>query len=204
MGRHPVAVIIGGSNGAGKSTTAPSLLCGVLAVDEFVNADMIATGLSAFHPEGASLQAGKIMLRRLDQLAESRTSFAFESTLSGRTYIHRIRSLQEAGYTLHILFLFVSSVELALTRVAERVRMGGHNVPEEDVRRRYVAGIRNFLDVYSPLAATWRVYDNSNIALPKLVAHGKGDRLVRNVLPDTWERMRRIADAQGQEHYPPV
>lgn len=197
MSRNPEIIIIGGPNGAGKSTTAPSLLHGALGVSEFVNADTIAVGLSAFHPEGAALQAGKIMLRRLRGLAEARKTFAFESTLSGRTYVRWLRSLKENGYKVHILFFWLSSADLAVARVAERVRMGGHDVPEKDIRRRYLSGVRNFMNLYAPLAASWRVYDNSHASSPVLVAHGKGERVAGNMQPETWERIRRIADGQS-------
>jgi len=133
---HPSIVIVAGPNGAGKSTVAPALLHGTLAVDEFVNADVIASGLSAFDPESAAIAAGRVMLARLHELAEQRESFAFETTLASRTFAPWLRDLRASGYQIHLLFLWLPSAEFALDRVADRVRAGGHNVPAETVRRR--------------------------------------------------------------------
>lgn len=171
---HPHIIIIAGPNGAGKSTTAPSLLQGTLGVHEFVNADVIAQGLSAFQPETAAFHAGRIMLERLHFLAKERVNFAFETTLSSRTFAPWIDGLRQKGYDCHSVFLWLPSPEFAIARVQERVRMGGHNVPEDIVRRRYRSGIRNFFNLYQPLTESWRFYNNSDPAGPRMIAAGSG------------------------------
>jgi predicted ABC-type ATPase len=173
---RPHLIVLAGPNGAGKSTTAPLLLAGTLQVQEFVNADVIAQGLSAFQPEQVALEAGRIMLRRLHDLAGQRVNFAFESILSGRSFAPWIAELRSTGYVCYLNFLWLPNVDLALARVAERVRLGGHNVPAETVRRRYQAGLRNFFRLYRPLADLWYFYDNSGPSGPRLLADGKCDR----------------------------
>lgn len=173
--QRPHIIIIGGPNGAGKSTTAPALLKGTLGVTEFVNADTIAQGLSAFQPESVAFYAGRIMLERIHRLAKERMDFAFETTLASRTFAPWIDELKKTGYIFHLVFLWLPNPEFALARVAERVRMGGHNVPKEIVRRRYNKGIRNFFRLYKPLADTWFFYDNSVAGtLKPLASGGKG------------------------------
>lgn len=166
---RPSVVILAGPNGAGKSTAAPALLHGTLAVNEFVNADVIARGLSAFDPDSAALAAGRVMLARLRELAEQRVSFAFETTLASRSFAPWLRVLGTSGYAVHFFFLWLPSADFAVQRVADRVRAGGHNVPEETVRRRYRTGLRNFSRLYEPMASTWRLYDASGPE-PRLVA----------------------------------
>lgn len=170
----PELVALAGPNGAGKSTVGPALLRESLGISIFVNADLIAQGLSGLEPEGAAFEAGRIMLVRLDELARRRASFAFETTLSGRTYARRISHLLQDGYRFHVVFLWLDSPELAVARVEDRVRAGGHAVPEEVVRRRYDAGLRNFFEMYLPLTTGWKVYDNSRGLRPRLIATGKG------------------------------
>lgn len=168
---RPSVVILAGPNGAGKSTAAPALLQGALAVNEFVNADVIARGLSAFDPDSAAIAAGRVMLTRLHELAEQQTSFAFETTLASRTFAPWLRDLRASGYDVHLFFLWLSSADLAIARVADRVRNGGHHVPDEVVRRRYSAGIRNFFHLYQPISTNWALY-NSSGPQPTLVAEG--------------------------------
>ncbi|MHC5055502.1 MAG: AAA family ATPase [Planctomycetota bacterium] len=191
MKRSPHVVVIAGPNGAGKSSMAPSILRGSLGVGEFVNTDAIALGLSAFRPERAALAAGKIMLRRLRGLAEARADFAFESMLAGRTYAPWLASLRRSGYHVHILFLWLSSPELAVARVAARVRLGGHDVPAEDIRRRYRSGLRNLFALYRPLATDWQVLDNSLVAGPCPVAVGRGSKTTKVHDEARWERIRK-------------
>ena len=130
----PHVIVIAGPNGAGKSTTAAAILKGTLGVTEFVNADTIAAGLSAFNPEKAAFQAGRVMIERLQQLAAGREDFAFETTLASKTFAHWIQNLKLSGYTFHLFYLWLPSPDFAIARVAERVRMGGHYVPEETIR----------------------------------------------------------------------
>jgi predicted ABC-type ATPase len=182
---RPSVVILAGPNGAGKSTAAPALLQGALAVNEFVNADVIARGLSAFDPDAAALAAGRVMLTRLRELAAQRTSFAFETTLASRTFAPWLRDLAASGYDVHLFFLWLSSADLAIARVADRVRNGGHQVPAEVVRRRYSAGIRNFFRLYQPLSTSWAVY-NSSGPQPALVAEGLASQPLGVYDKDVW------------------
>jgi predicted ABC-type ATPase len=181
----PHVIVIAGPNGAGKSTTAPKLLKEMLGVTEFVNADTIAEGLSAFNPEGAAFEAGRIMLRRLHSLADEQRDFAFETTLATRSYARWLKKLRDQGYTVHLFFFWLPSPEYAIARVAERVRMGGHNVPEETIRRRYQAGLRNFFDMYRHLADSWYMFDNSAPGMPLLIAsYDQDDGLVKEDEPE--------------------
>lgn len=191
---RPHLVLLAGPNGAGKSTAAPRLLKGALGVAEFINADTIAQGLSAFAPEDAALLASRVMLERARALSERRLSFAFETTLASRSLATWINTLREdAGYRMHLLFLWLPDADTALSRVRERVRAGGHDVPEQTVRRRYERGLQNFFTLYQPLATTWRVYDNSRADRPWLIASGREDSqlCVRNAV--VWARILEAA-----------
>jgi predicted ABC-type ATPase len=172
----PEVIVIAGPNGAGKSTIAPAVLRDHLGIAEFVNADVIAWGLSGFEPERAAIQAGRVMLRRLDELAAQRVDFAFETTLASRTFAPWIAGLVGSGYVFRLFYVWVSSPELCIARVAARVQSGGHHIPDEVVRRRYAGGLRNFFDLYRPLAESWRVHDNSTDASGRPVAEGQRDR----------------------------
>lgn len=172
----PQVVVIAGPNGAGKTTLSAALLRDHFGGMEYVNADPIAQGLSAFHPETVAFEAGRAMLRRLRALALQRSSFAFETTLATRSYAVWLGRLKRGGYRFHLLFLWLSSADLAVQRVRERVRAGGHNVPEEVVRRRYGKGIRNFLSLYRELADTWAIYDNTVLGSPDTIATGIGKK----------------------------
>ena len=140
----PRCVIIAGPNGAGKTTFARQFLPKDAGVVNFVNADLIAAGLSPLRPESALIAAGRLLLREIDRLAEARENFAFETTLSGLGYVGRIKRWRRAGYRVELVFLRLSSANLACRRVASRTRTGGHDVPEADIRRRFDRGRRNF------------------------------------------------------------
>lgn len=174
----PAIVVVAGPNGAGKTTAAPYLLRDALGVREYVNADPIAAGLSAFAPESVATAAGRVMLARIDELARQRISFGFETTLASRSFAPWLRLRLADGYAAHLVFLWLASPELALARVARRVELGGHSVPDEVVRRRYAAGLRIFFELYRPLMSTWQVYDNSDLRGPRLIARGQGDATV--------------------------
>ena len=148
----PHIIIIAGPNGAGKTTAAPSLLNQTLKVSHFVNADTIAAGLSAYAPEKAAMQAGRSMLERIRYLATEGEDFAFETTLASRSFVPWISDLKRKGYLFHLTFLMLDSADLAVFRVSERVRMGGHFVSEETIRRRYKVGLKNFFTLYTPIA----------------------------------------------------
>jgi predicted ABC-type ATPase len=174
MEPRPSVVILAGPNGAGKSTVAPQLLGESRAVTEFVNADDIAFEHSPSDPARAAISAGREMLSRLHELARHRQSFAFETTLARRHFAPWLEGLLETGYSVHILFLWLPSPDLALARVKSRVMVGGHDVPEVMVRRRYRRGLRNFFELYQPLATTWQMYDSSAGNAPVLIAEGSG------------------------------
>jgi predicted ABC-type ATPase len=172
---RPSVVVIAGPNGAGKSTVAPLILRGPLDVREFVNADDIARGLSPFNIEGAAVAAGRIMLARMRDLARQRVNFAFETTLASRTFAPWLKELTLDGYAFHLVYLWLESPETAVSRVASRVALGGHSIPPETIRRRYHGGVRNFFDLYQPIATTWVVFDGAHADLP-LIAEGEDGR----------------------------
>ncbi|HUY32741.1 MAG TPA: AAA family ATPase [Pirellulales bacterium] len=191
--RSPQVIVLAGPNGAGKSTSAPALLRGTLGVTEFVNADVIARGLSGFAPDGVAFEAGGIMLKRLRDLASARTDFAFETTLAARSLAPWIAGLCGNGYVFRLVYFWLPSPDLAVARVASRVAHGGHDVPEATVRRRYFAGLRNFLQLYRPLATSWLCFDNSNGRNPYLVAAGRGT-IETTVLDDaSWRTILEMA-----------
>jgi predicted ABC-type ATPase len=187
---QPHLVLLAGPNGSGKTTIAPQLLKGALGVSEFVNADLIAGGLSVFDPDLAAMSAGRVMLARLKELAARRADFAFETTLASRSFAPWIAELTDSGYRFHLVFLWLSSPDLAVARIADRVRMGGHNVPEGTVRRRYRAGLRNFFTLYQPLASTWEMTDNSNQRALRMIASGRGGITDVVADSDTWTRIQ--------------
>lgn len=154
-------IIIAGPNGAGKTTFAREFLPVEAACPVFVNADLIAAGLAPFAPETAAVQAGRLMLQELARHFAVRQSFAFETTLSGRAWLHHIREWQAASYRVKLIFLQLDSVEEAIARVAQRVRQGGHDIPEATIRRRFAAGRQNFERLYAPQADAWALYNNS-------------------------------------------
>jgi predicted ABC-type ATPase len=167
------------------------LLQGALAVTEFVNADAIAAGLSAFRPESVALAAGRIMLMRLRHLASTRTNFAFETTLAAREYGRWLRSLRADGYRTHLVFLSLPSPELAVARVSERVRRGGHAVPEAVIRRRFAAGLRNFFELYQSAVDAWQLYDNADFSLPVLIAVREAGASAQVLDPARWDILMR-------------
>jgi predicted ABC-type ATPase len=185
----PNLVVLGGPNGAGKTTASRRILVGPLAVDEFVNADIIAQGISAFDPESAAMQAGRVMTERLRQLTARGVSVAVETTLASKSFASMAKELATVGYQFRVVFLWLPSPDMALERVRERVLLGGHNVPEEVVRRRYEAGLRNFFRIYSPIAASWVFYDNSYKASPREVARGTCGRVELISDPELWNNI---------------
>jgi predicted ABC-type ATPase len=168
----PNAYIIAGPNGVGKTTFAREFLPNYADCKNFINADLIAQGMSPFSPETAAFHAGRIMLGEISLFAKRRADFGFETTLSGRSHLHLIRQLKNKGYAAHFFFLWVPSVDLALSRVRARVFEGGHNVPEAVVRRRFGRSIRNFFIYYRRIADSWSLFDNSG-ATPILIAFEK-------------------------------
>jgi predicted ABC-type ATPase len=189
----PQVVVIAGPNGAGKTTLAPFLLRDTLGVLEYVNADPIAQGLSGFDPASVALQAGRVMLNRLHNLGEQRKTFAFETTLAAKHYAGWIKKLRHDGYDFQLMFLWLRSADLAVQRVRERVRAGGHDVAEQVIRRRYDAGLRNFSKLYQPLADTWAVYDNSALPSPMMIAQGGQGEGQSIIHADLWERFQEMS-----------
>lgn len=164
-------LIIAGPNGAGKTTLASEFLLNEGDCPTFINADLIASGLNPFQPERSAIQAARLMLRMMDRYVERGESFAFETTLSGRIYARRIPGWQENGYRVRLSFLSLPNPEIAVARVRNRVREGGHNVPEEVVRRRFHAGWRNFQQIYRDIVDHWALYDSSG-GFPRIVGEG--------------------------------
>ena len=186
----PSIVVVGGPNGTGKSTTAESILSGTLSVDEFVNADVIARGLSGFAPEGSAVAAGRILLARIRELAEQRATFAFETTLASRSVAPWLRGLGKTGYRVHLVYLWLPSPDLAVLRVRQRVRAGGHDLPEETIRRRYARSLRNFFELYRPLANSWHLYDNASPTGARLVARGRPGVADEVIDATLWQEIR--------------
>jgi predicted ABC-type ATPase len=192
-------IVLAGPNGAGKSTAAPEVVSKHLGIQSFVNADVIARGLAGFAPQTVNLAAGRIMLTRLRELAAAREDFAFETTLSSRTFGPWLRKLCATGYDFHLHYVWVRSADIAVERVRRRFESGGHTVPEPDVRRRYVRSAANFFGVYKPLTATWQVFDNSEPTGPVLLAHGSAGSADMIVREREWTLFRSVADAAQTE-----
>lgn len=188
--RSPEIFVIAGPNGAGKSTVAATLLPEHFPTERFLNADSIAKAIASDSP----MEAGRIMLRRLRELREQAETYAFETTLAGKTYARFLRQAMDAGYLVHVIYIWLSGVELARSRVAERVQEGGHDVPAADIERRYHRGLKNFFDIYMKLADTWVLCDNSG---NRLVIVARGRRNAEPIVYDT-ARYERIHDAAEQ------
>lgn len=184
----PTIYLIAGPNGAGKTSFATSFLPKFSDCREFLNADLIAAGLSPFLPETQSIQASKLLLLRIDELVQHRTSFSVETTLSAKSYRLHINHWQKLGFRVILYFLWLPSADFAVSRVAERVREGGHNIPEDVIRRRYKRGLENLFELYIPIVRNVRVY-NGAVFPPALL--WKVDDVVEEVLDyNTWKLMR--------------
>ncbi|HET7228623.1 MAG TPA: AAA family ATPase [Longimicrobium sp.] len=191
----PHVVIIAGPNGAGKSTLAPRLLMQEFGVYTFVNADIVAQGLAAFDPASAAVEAGRVIHRWIAELRAARVDFAFETTLAGQALRRQIGALRQAGYIIHLVYLWLPSAEAAVERVHGRVRVGGHTVPDDDVRRRYDRGLRNFMHVYRQMVSDWRVYDGSALSgrSPRPFATGAGDATISVRDQAAWAALQSAA-----------
>lgn len=185
----PTLLILAGPNGADKSTVAPFFVQ-MSGVDEFVNADEIAKGLSAFHPESVALFAGRMALERMDQLAQARKSFAIETTLAARSDVGMIKRLRECGYVVRLVFVWLPSAEMAITRVAHRVRAGGHHIDDDVVRRRYQAGLDNLFNLYSDIVDEWNVCDGSLLRGLSIIASGRGPVIESIGQPELWKAVQ--------------
>lgn len=179
MSKH--LYIISGCNGAGKTTASYTVLPEILKVKEFVNADEIARGLSPFNPEGMAIEAGRLMLLRIDELLLKGRDFAIETTLATRSYSRLVLRAQAMGYTVHLMFFWLNSINLAEERVETRVQLGGHNIAKDVIKRRYHLGLHNLFEVFIPIVDEWMIVDNSD--LPReMVAEGgiKKEELIHN------------------------
>lgn len=169
MARKPAnCYVIAGPNGAGKTTFATEFLPHYADCRNFINADLIARGLSPFDPDAGLLRAGRVVLERIAEFRDARVDFAFETTLSGRAYVPLLHRQKQSGFQLHLFYLWIASPELALLRIRDRVESGGHNVPERDVRRRFLRSLTNLFTLYRPLCDTLHFFDNSSDT-PRLI-----------------------------------
>ncbi len=184
----PTIYIIAGSNGAGKTTASSILLPKFLNCREFVNADSIASGLSPFQPETVSVHAARIMLTRIKELINEKSSFAFETTLTTKSYINLLKSAKEKNYQIILFYFWINSVELALERIADRVKSGGHNIPEEVVRRRYTRSLDNLVNLFMPVSDKWYVIDNS-FERPIKAVKGKSQNSIKIFKSDIWKKI---------------
>jgi len=166
---EPVVYIIAGPNGSGKTTFARQFLPRYVKCLEFVNADYLAEGLSPLAPNRAAIQAGRLMLARINSLVSGKRSFGFETTLAGKSYVNLIQKLKALGYGVHLYFLWLPRVSIALQRIAQRVRKGGHDIPVEVVKRRFKAGIGNLFNVYGPIVDSWTIWDAATHPPRKIV-----------------------------------
>ena len=176
---NPTVYVIAGPNGAGKTTFASRYLPQFADCQEFVNADLIAAGLSPFNPKSQSVAAGRLMLDRIDELTSAQTSFGFETTLAGRARARRLRAMKaDFGYHVCMFFIWLPSVDQAIARVAARVREGGHNIPEPTIRHRYELGIKNFGSLYASVLNEWFVYNGSGRPAEIIVGQHDGKRRI--------------------------
>jgi len=182
MKSFPMVYIIAGPNGAGKTTFAMRYLPEIVACPNFINADMIAHGLSPFTPDTVSVEAGRLFLRRIHEFASRQVDFAFETTLAGRSYVRLFRKLRAGGYGILLFYLWVPVVDLSLKRIAARVREGGHNIPERVVRRRFTRSIHNLLHVYRNLCDEVVVFDNQGASPHKAVLFKGREELIHDPL----------------------
>ena len=188
----PRVVVLAGINGAGKTTASRDLLVNVLKIPVFTNADAIARGLNSLNPESEAFRAGRIMLDWMRDLVDQRRDFAFETTLSARTYAPWLAGMKKSGYEVHLYYYWLRSAEFALARVALRVRSGGHHIPDANVLRRYGRSVKNFLELYRGLADIWEVFDNTDGDRTLLAIGDTKQHLVDS--DETWEAFLRSAD----------
>lgn len=187
----PRVVIFAGPNGAGKSTHADAILA-ALGIETFVNADYIARGLSGRNTDAVAFEAGRIMLKRLRQLSEAKADFAFESTLSSRTFATFLHALKRQGYVVAIYYFSLANAQLAIRRVKLRVALGGHDVPPDVVRRRFGRSLNNFFTLYAPLADEWALFDNSSSSQAVPVATQFATQLTVTETT-TWHKLKKLS-----------
>lgn len=186
--------IISGPNGAGKTTASYTVLPKILHCKEFVNADEIARGLSPFNPSGMAIEAGKLMLKRIDELLQKEESFSIETTLSTRSYFKLVETAHQKGYDVTLLYFWLKSPEQAIERVAERVSKGGHDIPNDTIFRRYWAGLKNLFNIYMPIVDTWILVDNSKTPRSIVATGGKH----QNTIIENIEKYTKIEEYVNQ------
>jgi predicted ABC-type ATPase len=187
----PRIVILAGPNGAGKTTAATLLLRDVLGIGEFVNADVIAAGLSGFAPESVAFEAGRIVLNRIHSLIDQKVSFAFETTLSSRSLANLLAGAQKQGFEVDLIYLALPDSESAIERVAARVSQGGHSIPVDVIERRFDRSLKNLFTIYIPLVNRWKVFDNY-FTPPVLLARGTRNRKIV-LLEHKWQSINKLA-----------
>jgi len=188
--------IIAGCNGVGKTTASYTILPEIIDCKEFVNADEIAKGLSPFQPETVSFEAGRIMINRINDLLNENESFAFETTLSSRSYKNKILKAKEQGYTITLLFFWLNNIELAKERVKTRVKEGGHNIPEDVIERRYIKGILNLFDIYLPIIDGVLIFDNS-YGKHELIAHKIENEKIKVIDNEKFNQLKEFYEKKG-------
>jgi predicted ABC-type ATPase len=193
--KPPTVYVIAGPNGAGKTTFASQFLPDFVKCRQFLNADLIAAGLSPFAPESQNLRAGRLLLERIRELAEQSADFGFETTLAGRTYVKLLTNMKASGYRVVMFFLWLPNADMAVARVENRVKEGGHGVPRVDIRRRYESGVRNVFRLYRPILDSWWLLDGSRLP-PSVIAVEEAGRLVVKRKP----LYRRIEQQTEEDH----
>jgi len=185
----PNLYIIAGCNGAGKTTASFTIFPDILNCTQFVNADNIAYGLSPFNVESVTIEAGKIMLQRIDELLSLGEDFAIETTLTTRSYVTLIHKAKLLGFKVSVIYIWLNSPQLAIERVAERVRNGGHNIPSDVIERRYHKGIKNLFELFMPVCDFWKIIDNSDDFVIN-IAHKEGfESVIENV--ELWRAIQK-------------
>ncbi len=193
---QPVVLVLAGPNGAGKSTASPTLVHDMAGIDRYINADAIARGLSPFEPEKSAITAGRMMLEHIDDLSRAGRNFALETTLSGVRLASRLGALQRLGYRVHLIYLWLPSPAVAIQRVEERVRLGGHAIAPDVITRRFHRSLHNLVRIYAPLSDAWRVYDNSEPSA-RLIAHGLRGQATQVVDRVNWMSIDRYAEERA-------
>jgi predicted ABC-type ATPase len=187
--KRATCYIIAGPNGAGKTTFATEFLPLYANCRNFINPDLLARAYSPFDPDAGMLRAGRTVLERIVEFTKARVDFAFETTLSGRSYVPLLRKMKTAGFRLHLFYLWIPGPELALLRIRDRVESGGHNVPERDVRRRFGRTLRNLFTLYRPLLDTLHFFDNSSDTPRLIFKHEAGELIINDAA--LYERLRK-------------
>jgi predicted ABC-type ATPase len=194
----PNLYIIAGCNGAGKTTASYTVLPEMLECDEFINADEIAKGLSPFNPEKAAIESGRIMLDKISKLISQKVDFAFETTLATKSYINTIQKAKSFGYDITLVFFWLDSVELAIERVKIRVEEGGHSIPVNVIKRRYLAGLKNLFQLYMSESSYWMIFNNSSLSA-ELIAEGYNNYKINIQNKRTFEIIKKISQDDSRK-----